>query len=63
VLKELDRRYVATVTTASTGVGASAAIPGVGVPIALGLGVADLLFFTRRAPYTSWLLRSSTGWK
>ncbi len=45
LLKELERRYVATVTTASTGVGASAAIPGVGVPIALGLGVADLMFF------------------
>lgn len=45
ILRELDRRYVATVTTTSTGVGASAAIPGVGIPIALGLGVADLLFF------------------
>lgn len=45
ILKDLDSRYVATVTTASTGVGASAAIPGVGVPLALGLGVADLLFF------------------
>ncbi len=45
LLKELDTRYVATVTVASTGVGASAAIPGVGIPIALGLGVADLLFF------------------
>lgn len=45
ILKDLDRRYVATVTTTSTGVGASAAIPGVGIPIALGLGVADLLFF------------------
>lgn len=45
VLKELERRYVATVTATSTGVGASAAIPGVGIPIALGLGVADLLFF------------------
>ncbi len=45
VLKELDRRYVATVTATSTGVGASAAIPGVGIPVALGLGVADLLFF------------------
>lgn len=32
-------------TTTSTGVGLSAAIPGVGIPIALGLGVADLLFF------------------
>jgi len=45
MLKELDRRYVATVTATSAGVGASAAIPGVGIPIALGLGVADLLFF------------------
>lgn len=45
LLKELDRRYVATVTTTSTGVGASAAIPGVGTGIALSLGVADLLFF------------------
>lgn len=45
LLKELERRYVATVTTTSTGVGASAAIPGVGIPVALSLGVADLLFF------------------
>jgi len=45
ILKELDRRYVATVTATSTGVGASAAIPGFGIPVALGLGVADLLFF------------------
>lgn len=45
VLKELDNRYVASVTLASSGVGASAMIPGVGIPVALGLGVADLLFF------------------
>lgn len=45
LLKELDSRYVATVTITSSGVGASAAIPGVGIPVALGLGVADLLFF------------------
>ena len=45
LLRELDRRYVAAVTTTSTGVGLSAAIPGVGIPVALGLGVADLLFF------------------
>ena len=45
LLKELEKRYVATVTVASTGVGASAAIPAVGIPLALGLGVADLLFF------------------
>lgn len=45
ILTELDKRYVATVTIASTGVGASAAIPGVGTALALGLGVTDLLFF------------------
>ncbi|NYI42646.1 hypothetical protein [Demequina lutea] len=45
ILKELDRRYIATVTITSTGVGASAAIPAVGTGIALTLGVADLLFF------------------
>jgi hypothetical protein len=45
ILKELDKRYVATVTITSTGVGASAAIPGVGTALALGLGVTDLLFF------------------
>ena len=45
ILKELDKRYVATVTITSTGVGASAAIPVVGIPLALGLGVIDLLFF------------------
>jgi len=45
ILRELEKRYVATVTITSTGVGASAAIPGVGIPLALGLGVADLLFF------------------
>jgi hypothetical protein len=45
ILKELERRYIATVTVTSTGVGASAAIPAVGTGIALTLGVADLLFF------------------
>ena len=45
LLKILDKRYVATVTIASTGVGTSAAIPAVGIPLALGLGVTDLLFF------------------
>jgi hypothetical protein len=45
ILRELDNRYVATVTIASSGVGASAALPGVGVPLALGLGVVDMLFF------------------
>ena len=43
--KLLDKRYLTTVTAASTSVGASAAIPAVGIPMALGLGVADLLFF------------------
>ena len=45
ILRELEKRYVATVTTTSTGVGASAAIPTVGIPVAIGLGIADLLFF------------------
>lgn len=45
ILKELEKRYVRTVTVASTGVGASAAIPAVGTGIALTLGLADLLFF------------------
>ena len=41
----LEKRYVAAVTSASTGVGASAALPAVGIPTALALGVGDLLFF------------------
>ena len=45
ILTELEKRYVATVTASGTGVGASAAIPAVGIPLAIGLGVADLLFF------------------
>lgn len=45
IRKELDNRYVATVTIASSGVGASAALPGVGIPLALGLGVVDMMFF------------------
>lgn len=45
VMKIIESQYVATTTSASAAVGASAAIPGVGVPIAIGLGVADLLFF------------------
>jgi hypothetical protein len=45
ILDKLDSRYIAAVTAASTGVGASAASPAVGIPIAIGLGVADLLFF------------------
>lgn len=45
VMKMIEAQYVATTTAASTAVGASAAIPAVGIPIAIGLGVADLLFF------------------
>ena len=45
LLKIIEKRYVRTVTITSTGVGASAAIPAVGIPMALTLGVADLLFF------------------
>ena len=45
ILRELEKRYIATVAITSTGVGASAAIPAVGTGIALTLGVADLLFF------------------
>lgn len=45
VMKTIESQYVATTTVASTAVGASAALPVVGVPVAIGLGVADLLFF------------------
>ncbi|MGC4175004.1 hypothetical protein [Demequina sp.] len=45
VMKTIESQYVATATTASAAIGASATIPAVGVPIAIGLGVADLLFF------------------
>ncbi|WP_203652810.1 hypothetical protein [Demequina activiva] len=45
VMRIIEKQYVATTTSASAAVGASAAIPAVGVPIAIGLGVADLLFF------------------
>ncbi len=45
VMKTIEAQYVATTTAASTAIGASAAIPAVGIPIAIGLGVADLLFF------------------
>lgn len=45
VMKTIESQYVATTTIASAAVGASATIPAVGVPIAVGLGVADLLFF------------------
>ncbi|MFJ2503570.1 hypothetical protein [Microbacterium sp. NPDC087592] len=45
VMKTIESQYVATTTAASAAVGASATIPAVGIPVALGLGVADLLFF------------------
>ncbi|MEV1131838.1 hypothetical protein [Agromyces sp. NPDC049794] len=45
VMKMIEGQYLATTTAASIAVGASAAIPAVGVPVAIGLGVADLLFF------------------
>ena len=45
ILGIVEKRYVAAVTISSTGVGVAAAIPAVGIPLALGLGVVDLLFF------------------
>lgn len=45
VMKAIESQYVATTTAASAAVGASATIPAVGIPVALGLGVADLIFF------------------
>lgn len=45
VMKTIESQYVATTTIASSAIGASAAIPAVGIPIAIGLGVADLIFF------------------
>lgn len=45
VMKTIESQYVATTTAASAAVGASATIPAVGVPVAIGLGVADLIFF------------------
>lgn len=45
VMKTIEAQYVASTTIASTAIGASATIPGVGIPVALGLGVADLIFF------------------
>ncbi|WP_144276331.1 hypothetical protein [Demequina sp. NBRC 110053] len=45
VMRIIEKQYVATTTSASAAVGASAAIPAVGVPVAIGLGVADLSFF------------------
>lgn len=45
VMKTIESQYVASTTIASSAIGASAAIPAVGIPIAIGLGVADLIFF------------------
>ncbi|WP_430868204.1 hypothetical protein [Demequina aurantiaca] len=45
VMKTIESQYVATTTIASAAVGASATIPAVGIPVAIGLGFADLLFF------------------
>lgn len=45
VMKTIESQYVATTTIASAAVGASATIPAVGIPVAIGLGVADLIFF------------------
>lgn len=45
VMKTIESQYVATTTAASAAIGASASIPGVGIPVAIGLGVGDLIFF------------------
>lgn len=45
VMKTIESQYVATTTMASAAIGASATIPAVGVPVAIGLGVGDLIFF------------------
>lgn len=45
IMKTIEARYVATTTLTSAAVGATSAVPAVGVPVAIGLGVADLLFF------------------
>lgn len=45
VMKMIEAQYVATTTAASAAAGATATIPAVGIPVAIGLGVADLLFF------------------
>lgn len=45
VMKTIESQYVATTTAASAAIGASASIPAVGIPIAIGLGVGDLIFF------------------
>lgn len=45
VMKTIESQYVSMTTVASAAIGASATIPGVGIPIAIGLGVGDLIFF------------------
>lgn len=45
VMTTIESQYVATTTAASAAIGASASIPGVGIPVAIGLGVGDLIFF------------------
>lgn len=45
VMKIIESQYVASATIASGAIGASATIPVVGIPTAIGLGVADLLLF------------------
>ncbi|MDN4472340.1 hypothetical protein [Demequina zhanjiangensis] len=45
VMKKIESQYVATTTATSAAIGASATIPAVGIPVAIGLGVTDLLFF------------------
>lgn len=45
VMKTIESQYVATTTAASAAIGASASIPAVGIPVAIGLGVSDLIFF------------------
>ncbi len=45
VMKKIESQYVATTTMTSAAIGASATIPAVGIPVAIGLGVTDLLFF------------------
>jgi len=45
VMKTIEKQYVTATTIASAAVGASATIPAVGIPVAIGLGVTDLLLF------------------
>ncbi len=45
VMKTIESQYVATTTAASAAIGASASIPAVGIPVAIALGVGDLIFF------------------